>query len=162
MSMKNSNDTTRNRTHDLPTCSTVPQQTAPPHAPHFDRENNTNLTFMGPCIMIYFYSKTNQMHNFWVYWISLCMFWMVFPSIIRSSRLYTQHQVYVIQVSWLLASGHGMELVCTVLNSWWWMERPSETCREIINKLENCASSWFYYRNNTNQCMNAYCTRQVW
>jgi len=37
--------------------------------------------------------------------------------------------------------------VCTVLNSWWWMERPSETCRVIFIKLENCASSWFYYRN---------------
>ena len=30
MSMKNSNDTTGNRTHDLPTCSTVPQPTEPP------------------------------------------------------------------------------------------------------------------------------------
>ena len=33
------------------------------------------------------------------------MFRTVFPSIIRSPRLYTQHQVYVIQVSGLLASG---------------------------------------------------------
>jgi len=49
------------------------------------------------------------MHNFRVYWISLYIFWMVFQSVIRSSRLYTQHQVYVIQVSWLLASGHKME-----------------------------------------------------
>ena len=49
------------------------------------------------------------MHNFRVYWISLYMFWTVFPSIIRSSRLYTQHQVYVIQFSWLFASGHEME-----------------------------------------------------
>jgi len=31
--MKNSNDTIRNRTHDLPTCSAVPQPTAPPRAP---------------------------------------------------------------------------------------------------------------------------------
>ena len=34
MSMKNSNDTNGNRTSDLPTCSTVPQPTAPPRAPH--------------------------------------------------------------------------------------------------------------------------------
>jgi hypothetical protein len=40
---------------------------------------------------------------------SLYTFRTVFPSIIRSSRPYTQHQVYVIQVSWLLASGHEME-----------------------------------------------------
>ena len=50
------------------------------------------------------------MHSFRVYWISLYMFRTVFPSIIGSSRLYTQHQVYVIQVSWLLASGHEMDL----------------------------------------------------
>jgi hypothetical protein len=37
--------------------------------------------------------------------------------------------------------------VCTVLNSWWWTKRPSETCRLIFNKLKNCASNWFYYRN---------------
>jgi len=66
---------------------------------------------------------------FRVYLISLYMFWMVFPSIIRSSRLYIQHQVYVTQVHWLHA-------VCTVLNSWWWMERPSKTCRVIFNKIE--------------------------
>ena len=34
MSMKNSNDTIGNRTPDLPTCSAVPQATAPPRAPH--------------------------------------------------------------------------------------------------------------------------------
>jgi hypothetical protein len=37
------------------------------------------------------------------------MFRTVFPSIVRSSRLYTQHHVYVIQVSWPLASEHEME-----------------------------------------------------
>jgi len=36
------------------------------------------------------------MHNFRVYWISLYMLRTVFPSIIRSSRLYTKHHVYVI------------------------------------------------------------------
>jgi len=29
------------------------------------------------------------------------MFWTVSPSIIRSLKLYIQHQVYVIQVQWL-------------------------------------------------------------
>ena len=32
--MKNSNDTIRIRTRDLPTCSAVPQPTVPQHAPH--------------------------------------------------------------------------------------------------------------------------------
>ena len=34
MSMKNSSDTIGNRTRDLPTCSAVPQPTAPPRAPN--------------------------------------------------------------------------------------------------------------------------------
>jgi len=35
MSMKNSNDTIGNRTHDLPACSAVPQPTAPPRTPTY-------------------------------------------------------------------------------------------------------------------------------
>ena len=38
------------------------------------------------------------------------MFRTVSPSIIRSRRLYIQHQVCVMQVLWLLASGNEMEL----------------------------------------------------
>ena len=63
--------------------------------------------FVGPCIVIYFHSKTNQMHNIsnlFYFGTTLFMFRTVFPSIIRSSRLYIQHQVYVKQVLWLLAS----------------------------------------------------------
>jgi len=36
------------------------------------------------------------------------------------------------------------------LNSWWWMERTSETCRVLFqNKYiwETGAFSWFYYRS---------------
>ena len=36
------------------------------------------------------------------------MFRTVFPSIISSLRLYIQHQVYVVQVLWLLSSGNEM------------------------------------------------------
>jgi len=50
------------------------------------------------------------MHDFRVYWIPHYMFRTASPSIVRSSRLYTQHQVYVIQVCWLLASRHEMDL----------------------------------------------------
>jgi hypothetical protein len=46
---------------------------------------------------------------FEVYWISLYMFRTVLLSIIRSLRLCIQHQVYVIQVLWLLANGIRME-----------------------------------------------------
>jgi len=64
---------------------------------------------------------------------TLYMFRTVSPPIIRSLRLYMQHQVYVIQVLWLLAS-----------------KRPSETCRVLFqNKIISryCASGWFCYRN---------------
>jgi hypothetical protein len=111
-----------------------------------------------------FCSKTNQMHNIsnlFYFWTTLYMFRTVFPSVIRSLRLYIQHQVL-----WLLASGNEMisftlavstepawhtpDSVCTVLDSWWWTERLSETCRVLFqNKinLRYCASGWFYYRN---------------
>jgi len=55
---------------------------------------------------MYFYSKTNLMHNIsnlFYFGITLYMFRTVFPSIIRSLRLYIQHQVYVVKVLWLLA-----------------------------------------------------------
>jgi hypothetical protein len=48
---------------------------------------------------LYFYSKTNQMHNisnlFYFGTTLYCLFWTVSPFIIRSLRLYIQHQVYV-------------------------------------------------------------------
>ena len=80
-----------------------------------------------------FYSKSNQMHNIsnlFYFGTTLYMFRTVFPSIIRSPRLYIQQQVYVIQVLWLLASGNEKE------------------CRMLQNKmnLRYCASCWFYYR----------------
>jgi hypothetical protein len=47
---------------------------------------------------MYFYSKSNQIHQFlkFIYFdLTLYMFRTVFASIIRSSRLYIQQQVYV-------------------------------------------------------------------
>ena len=61
----------------------------------------SNLKFVGLCIIIYFYSKTNQMHNIsnlFYFGTTLYMFRTVSPSIIGNLRLYIQHQVYVIQV----------------------------------------------------------------
>ena len=72
------------------------------------------LSFRLLDFVTYFYSKANQMHNIsnLVYFgTTLYMFLTVFPSIIRSLRLYIQRQVYVIQVLWLLASGNEMELL---------------------------------------------------
>ena len=49
--------------------------------------------------------------NLFYFGTTLYMFRTVSPSIIRSLRLYIQHQVYVIQVLWLLASWQEMDLV---------------------------------------------------
>jgi len=73
----------------------------------------TNFTFVGPCIVIYSYSKTNRMHNIsnlFYFETTRYMFRTVSPSIIRSLRLYIQHQVYVIQFLWLLASKQPQNL----------------------------------------------------
>jgi len=73
------------------------------------------MTFVGQCIVIYFYSKTNQMHNIsQIYFIldtTLYMFRTVSPSTVRSLRMHIQHQVYVIEVLWLLASWKQLRLV---------------------------------------------------
>jgi hypothetical protein len=45
---------------------------------------------------------------------------------------------------------HIPDAVCTVLDFWWWTERPSETCRVLFqNKinLRYCASGWFSCRS---------------
>jgi hypothetical protein len=71
---------------------------------------------------------------------------------LASTRWHSFHLVPARQRSTNL---YGIYLMlCVVSNSWWWTERPSETCRVIFNKLENCASSWFYYMN-VNLCLNA-------
>ena len=59
------------------------------------KKANNSLRFVGPCIVIHFYSKTNQMHNIsnlFYFGTTIYMFRMVSPSIIRSLRLYIQHQ----------------------------------------------------------------------
>ena len=61
--------------------------------------------------MFYLHSKTNQMHNIsnlFYFGTTLYMFRTVFPSIIRSLRLYIQH--HTIHVLWLLASKQPQNL----------------------------------------------------
>ena len=60
------------------------------------------FAFVGPCIEIYFYSKTNQMHNIsnlFYFGTTLYMFRIVTPSIIRSLSMYIQHQVLLLLAS---------------------------------------------------------------
>jgi len=71
------------------------------------------LTFVGPCIVIYSCSKTNQMHNISIlfyFGTTIYMFRTVSPSIIRRLILYIQHQVYVVQVLLLLAGKQPQNL----------------------------------------------------
>jgi len=57
---------------------------------------------------------------------------------------------------WLLARKQSAKpewhipiTVCTLLDSWWWTEVLTETCRVLFQKQirEISASSWFYCRN---------------
>jgi hypothetical protein len=154
----------------------------------------SNLTFMGRVLWYISIVKPTRCtvfaFIFRVYWISLYIFRMDFLSIIRSSRLHIQHQVYVIHVSWLLASGHEMfHLVMehlmptskqstnlydiylmSYVQSWTpddgWKDRPKHVV--IFNKPKICASSWFYKRKKNPAvkfnyiCSGNYCRPSVW
>jgi hypothetical protein len=81
------------------------------------------------------------------------MFRTVIPSIIRSLRQYIQHQVYVIQVLWLLASGNEMELYGIYLMLYVQSQTPDDGRRDRPKHVEcyknkinvrYCASGWLY------------------
>jgi hypothetical protein len=75
MSIKNSDDTIRNRTRDLPACSAVPQPTAPPRAPfsrcnvdkkkHTDRANSIilSLSVGGYLLVVKFTDSSNRQNT---------------------------------------------------------------------------------------------------
>ena len=84
------------------------------------------------------------------------MFRTVFPSIIRSARLYIQRQVYeyVIKVRWLHASLQSTNLcdiylmlyVQSITSDDGRKDRPKHVEWCSINS-KNCAPSWFWHRN---------------
>ena len=96
---------------------------------------------------------TNASNSFY-FEMTLNMFWTVFPSIVRSSRLYMYSNRHLSnRYCCLLASiptskqtavsvWHMPLAVCTVLNSRWWTERPPKTCRvsyqNKINLIQWC------------------------
>ena len=85
-------------------------------------------------------TRCTNVSNLFYFGMTLYMFRTVFPSIIRSLWLYIQQHVFVKQIllsgcQWVPASNQIAVSVwrmpvaiCTVLNSWWWTERRSETC----------------------------------
>jgi len=61
-------------------------------------DKSGNLTVVGLCVVIYFYSKTKYMHNIsnlFYFKTTLYMFRKVSPSIIRSRKLYIYLMLYV-------------------------------------------------------------------
>ena len=73
-------------------------------------------------------------------------------SVSRSLFLYSFVQFHLVPAKKQTAVSvwHMPVSACTVLNSWWWTERPSETCRvSFQNKIiwYIGASSLFCYRN---------------
>jgi len=112
--------------------------------------------FMGPYSVIYFYY--NQLDAQFFKFIEYhSMFPAVFPSIIRSPRLYIQSQVYVIQVRWLLASGQSTNLYDIYLKLYVQSRTPDDGRKDHLKHVEwysinskNCASSWFYHRKKWN------------
>ena len=81
-------------------------------------------------------TRCTSISNLFYFGVTRYMFRTVFPSIISSSRLYVQQPN---RSCCLLASkqtaGSVWQMpvaVCTVLNCWWWTERPSETCRVLL------------------------------
>ena len=57
----------------------------------------------------------DNISNLFYFGTALFMFRKVYPSIIRSLRPYIQHQVYVLQVLWLLASKQPQNLYGVML-----------------------------------------------
>jgi len=82
------------------------------------------------------------MQRFTIYFCkTLYMFQTVFLSIIRSSKLHIQRQVFFRLIP---------DAVCAVLSSWWWTEKNRLKHVEHLtetNKLWNVASCWLYSAN---------------
>jgi hypothetical protein len=101
--------------------------------------NSIKLTFIGPRIVIYFYGKPNRCISFSdlfiAAWHSTCFVRSFRPSSGVQDCTYSNRYMSE-RYGYLLASKqvavpvwHMPVAVCTVLNSWWWTERPYETCR---------------------------------
>jgi len=68
MSMKNSSDTIGNRTRELPTCSAVPQLTAPPRAPVLVRTKRNSINKLKN-FRLHSKMQCEKTNNLITYWI---------------------------------------------------------------------------------------------
>ena len=77
-------------------------------------------------------TRCTSVSNLFYFRMTLYMFRTVFPSTIRSSR----HCCRLASKQTAVSVWQMPVAVRTVLNSWWWTERPSETCRvSFQNKI---------------------------
>ena len=98
------------------------------------RRGYIHLMFIEPCVIIYFYSKTNQIRQcikFILFRVTLNMFRTVFPSIIRNSRLYMQQQACVKQILCLFANKQTAVSVCCCMYSLELLMMDGETIRNM-------------------------------
>ena len=109
-----------------------------------------NWTFIGPCITNIFTDAT--FHNLFISVRHSTCFGQFFrPSsgaqnCTYSVRYLSDRYCYLQQVA--VSVWQIPDAVCAVLSSWWWTEKPSETCRASYrNKLWNVASCWLYSAN---------------
>jgi len=97
-------------------------------------EISTNHLTVFKLISIAKPTRCTNVLNLFYFEMTLYMFRTVFPSIIKSSRLYIQQQAFVRQTAvfvWQMPVA-----ICTVLYSWCWTENQSETCRTSFqNKI---------------------------
>jgi len=123
------------------------------------------LTFIWPCIVIYFYSKTNEMHQF-LKFISFCSSTLrVWDGLsvrrqesetVRTASGTCQtdsadcllagtrwNEFHLVPASKQSAESvwHMPDAVCTVLDSWRRTERPPETCFHLIPASKQSAES---------------------
>ena len=117
----------------------------------------------GLASLCYFYSKTNQMHQC----IKFILFWN--DTLHVSDGLSVHHQQFktvhtatgihetdtaVCLLKQTAVSVWQMPVaVCAVLNCWWWMERPSETCRVSFDVLLTVHLSIINLLQNKNLCI---------
>ena len=81
----------------------------------------------------------HNISNLFYFGTTLYIFRTVSPSIIRSLRLYTQHQVYAIQVLWLLASKHPQDLCDIYLMLCVQPQTPDDGRRDRPKNVECCS-----------------------
>ena len=84
-------------------------------------------------------TRCTNVSNLFYYVMTHYMFRTVFPSIIFSSRLYTQQPkrwFCLLASKQTTVSVWQMFIVLRTVLDWWWTERPSETCRvSFQNKI---------------------------